>query len=109
MPKRKPLVIKVEYADDTVGPYTLYRDAPQIRGPLQLFPGQGTDGYGSKITTDILLRFTGEKQLRRVYATCYSNAASHWITYYGQTLHLRDHFQSDILPLPKPHGAPDHA
>jgi hypothetical protein len=50
--------------------------------------GQGADGYGSKITTHRMLRFWGDSRLRRVYATCYSNAASHWIIYKGERLYI---------------------
>ena len=59
------------------------------RGMLALSPGQNADCYGSKISTDRMVRFQGEKRLYRVYATCYSNAASHWIIRHGQTLHIR--------------------
>lgn len=89
--------VVVRYADEVVGSYTLYRREVAKRGGiLQLAPGQGQDGYGRKITSDIVLRFGGEGRAYRVYATCFSNAASLWIMYQGQKLHLRDHSQSEI-------------
>lgn len=84
----------IEYAD-SVGKYTLHRRPVQRRRGNWL-PGQGEDGYGGKITTDIVLRFVGQRKEHRVYATCFSNAASHWIVLDGRRLHLHDHSQDDI-------------
>ena len=89
--------IKIVYADDAVGPYTLHRRPVPRRGVLQLLPGQSAVGYGRKITTDLVLRFEGDTQERRVYATCYSNAASHWIVHHGTKLWLKTHFLEEIL------------
>jgi len=93
--------VVIRYAERTVGPYNLYRRPARKRsyygGAIQCAPGQGQDGYGRKITTDMVLRFNGEKRAYRVYATCFSNAASYWITRKGQTLHLSTHFQDEIL------------
>jgi hypothetical protein len=98
MTATKPKVI-IRYADETIGAYTLHRSiVPRRGGILQLAPGQSQDGYGKKITTDIMLQFVGEKKRYRVYCTCYSNNGSNWITYKGETLHLRTHFQDEILP-----------
>jgi hypothetical protein len=88
---------KIIYADELIGSYKLYRDPVKRRGMLQLFPGQDELGYGSKITTDICLQFIGEGIRRRVYCTCYSNAGSLWIVYKGKQVHLRTHFQSEII------------
>jgi hypothetical protein len=44
-------------------------------------------GYGARIPTDKMLRVG--KRLYRVYATCYGNAASCWVTIRGQRLYLR--------------------
>lgn len=60
------------------------------------YPGQDEMGYGSKITTDLMLQFSDSKRKYRVYATCFSNAASHWIMKGGERLHLPTVFQSDI-------------
>ena len=54
-------------------------------------PGQGADGYGRKITTDYVAQINGRTY--RVYAICFSNAASHYVTYKGEKLFLKD---SDI-------------
>ena len=53
-----------------------------------MLPGQGVDGYGKKIATDRMVRYHGETLKYRVYATCYSNCASHWIVRKGVKLHL---------------------
>ena len=90
--------VTIVYADDAVGSYTLHRRPVPRRGVLQLAPGQNADGYGSKITTDLVLKFRGvDTRERRVYATCYSNAASHFITHHGRKLWLKTHFQDEIL------------
>tara|TARA_R110002020_G_scaffold308903_1_gene524475 strand:+ start:456 stop:731 length:276 start_codon:yes stop_codon:yes gene_type:complete len=47
---------------------------------------QTASGYGLKLTTRYKVRHNG--RLWRVYATCISNAASHWILVKGQKLHL---------------------
>ena len=41
------------------------------------FPGQDDMGYGSKITTDRIAGVDGKRY--RVYAACFSNAASYYI------------------------------
>lgn len=92
----------IKYADEAVGPYKLHRREVAKRvipnsGGVTQAPGQGQDGYGSKITTDICVIFDGQKKERRVYATCFSNAASHWLLVDGEKLHLRTHFQDEIL------------
>ena len=87
--KEKPKVVIV-YAD-AVGSYKLHRRPVARRGGiLGLLPGQSEDGYGRKITTDLVLVFNGETRERRVYATCFSNCASHWITHNRRTLWLHD-------------------
>ena len=89
MPLAKENRVVIVYAD-TVGSYKLYRRPVARRGFLGLLPGQSEDGYGRKITTDLVLVFNGEARQRRVYATCFSNCASHWITHNGRKLWLRD-------------------
>jgi len=86
-----------------VGPYKLYsRPVHRYGGILQLAPGQAPTGYGAKITSDIVLQFDGETHRWRVYATCYSNAASHWILRKKVRLYLKTHFQEDILEETEP-------
>ena len=83
---------KIHYADE-IGYYTLRRKEPKskVATPWCVrMPGQNKDGYGRKITTDVVLKFSGERRERRVYATCFSNVTSHWITYLGRTYYLRD-------------------
>jgi len=86
----------VEYAEDVVGSFTLYRRPVKRSGVLQLAPGQSQDGYGNKITTDVMLQFNGDTRQYRVYCTCWSNAGSNWINYQGKKLYLRTYFQSDL-------------
>lgn len=49
---------------------------------------QTATGYGLKLTTPYKARYKG--RLYRVYSTCVSNAASHWIVSKGQKIHLRN-------------------
>lgn len=58
-------------------------------GPHGHLPGQDQYGYGKKITTERMIKLSDGKKYR-VYATCFSNVASHWIMRDGQKLHLRD-------------------
>lgn len=97
LPKPKPKVV-IQYAHEVVGEYKLY-SRPVLRkfGLLQLMPGQNQDGYGDKITTDYVLVFDNKPKAFRVYATCWSNAASHWINWQGGRLFLRTHFQNEII------------
>ncbi len=87
----------VKYADEVVGEYTLHRRPVLRKGMLQLAPGQGSDGYGKKITTDICLKFKSEKKERRVYCCCFSNAGSNYILIKGEALYLKTHFQDEVL------------
>jgi len=47
---------------------------------------QTTTGYGSKLTTPWMVEHNGRRY--RVYATCWSNAASHWIQTKSKKLYL---------------------
>ena len=51
-------------------------------------PGQSQEGYGKKITTPHMVKTPGSNKWRRVYATCFSNTASHWIICNTKKLHL---------------------
>lgn len=73
----------ITYLED---PYELV-EAPVARRN-GLLPGQSQDSYGRKITTDHKVKLPNGK-LYRVYATCYSNAASHWVIVGGKKLFLR--------------------
>lgn len=48
---------------------------------------QTASGYGKKLTTRYKITHRG--RLYRIYATCYSNAASHYIIVKGKNLYLR--------------------
>jgi hypothetical protein len=50
---------------------------------------QTATGYGGKLTSPYMLE-TPDGRKRRVYAMCYSNAASHYVLIKGQTIFLRD-------------------
>ena len=41
-------------------------------------------GYGAKIPTRLMIIF--ENRLRRIYTTCYGNAASDWFIYKGKKI-----------------------
>ena len=88
---------QIQYADEVIGIYTLHRRPIPKRGMLQLSPGQGADGYGKKITTDICLKFADEKRERRVYCICYSNSGTCYIVIKGKPLYLKSHFQNEVL------------
>ena len=85
--------MKVEYADTATSRFDISNkvyDPPA--GAVQSawgvrLPGQGLDGYGSKITTEYKIRYEG--RMHRIYATCHSNVASEWIVKGGKKLFLR--------------------
>lgn len=100
-PKEK---IVIKYADE-LGSYKLYyRPVPKKSyyfGGITCAPGQGMDGYGEKITSDIMLKFDEGILSRyhyRVYAICFSNAASHYIVVNKtQRYYLKTHFWDEVL------------
>lgn len=75
----------VEYLDEE---YTEIFAPVNRPAPMGLLPGQGEDGYGKKITTEKMVKLSNGK-MYRVYATCISNVASHWILKEGKKIHLR--------------------
>lgn len=63
--------------------------------------GQSAAGYGNKIATDWLVRISGSTgtqpaldggdcRWRRVYAICYSNTASLWVSVRGHRFYFRN-------------------
>ena len=88
---------QIQYADEVIGIYTLHRRPVPKRGMLQLSPGQGADGYGKKITTDICLKFNGEKKESRVYCICFSNSATCYIDIKSQPLYLKSGVHYEVL------------
>jgi hypothetical protein len=67
---------------------TFSRKPVKRYGMLQLAPGQSPSGYGRKISTDYMAEVLGRK--RRVYAICFSNAASHYVLVKGEAFYIRD-------------------
>jgi hypothetical protein len=54
-------------------------------------------GYGSKLTTRHMVKVEGKRDIwRRVYAICYSNAASFFVIIDGKRVFIRD---SDLEAL----------
>ena len=49
--------------------------------------GQSPMGYGRKIATGHMIRLDHRGPWRRVYATCFSNSASHWVIVNGKQYH----------------------
>ena len=81
---------KIKYADIEQSQHDISNwvyDPPKAQSPFGLLPGQGADGYGHKITTEYKVFYKG--RLRRIYATCISNAAAYWIVCCNEKLHLR--------------------
>lgn len=77
--------IEIKYTSATMD------DARKAPTPAHLagcFPGTNVTGYGAKITT--IWKIPHLNRLYRVYATCFSNCASHWIFANGEKLHVRD-------------------
>ena len=60
----------------------VYAPLPWQRAGLQ----QTASGYGGKLTTDKKIHYCG--RLYRLYATCYSNAASVWFTVKGVRIYV---------------------
>ena len=70
-------------------PYLPY-DVELIDAPLWWHTqglSQTASGYGAKLTTRHKVKHNG--RFYRVYATCFSNCASHWIECQGERLYLR--------------------
>jgi len=84
---------KIKYMERCFSNYTFLLDEVERSGGiLNLMPGQEEDGYGTKITTDYKVRIQGYGTYR-IYATCVSNCASHWIKVSGRVYHI---FTDDI-------------
>jgi hypothetical protein len=57
---------------------------------------QTASGYGNKLATAWMLRREGEKVWRRVYAVCWSNAASHYVLIKGEPHWLSGDFRQGV-------------
>ena len=55
---------------------------------------QTASGYGSILTTPWKALYNGRRY--RVYATCFSNVAIHWIESKGQRLHVAGYLLVDL-------------
>lgn len=71
--------------------YTAFTKPVKRYGPHHVLPGQLASGYGSKISTDYMVQFPGERIKYRVYMVCYSNAGSCYIVRRGEKLWIRSH------------------
>ena len=67
-----------------LGNYALVESCHCPRNPY-------ASGYGRKIPTRWLVRIDGSDRFRRVYAICFSNCASHYITMKGKMYFIPDH------------------
>lgn len=47
---------------------------------------QTATGYGRKLTSRYKIRYNGKDY--RLYATCFSNAASHWFITFGEKVYV---------------------
>ena len=66
------------------GEITLTAAPVKTRGPMQLLPGQGNDGYGKKITLPWTVKYGG--RTRRVYCTIFSNIGTCWFVADGKKM-----------------------
>ena len=60
------------------------------RGMMCFSPGQSDSGYGAKIATDTMVQVVQiprNNRWYRVYCTCFSNVASHWIMVKGKRMY----------------------
>ena len=62
---------------------------------------QTATGYGRKLTTEYMLHVPDAPRPYRVYAICYSNAASFYILRKGQMLFLHDYELENARDLAK--------
>ena len=73
----------VQYLEDHFANYTVNIEPPKRLPRVRL------DGYGHKIPTSYVVNFSQPKKRCRVYATCWSNVASYWVTRNGKAYHLQ--------------------
>lgn len=71
----------VEYVPDDLA--ITFRETDRPRS------GQTVSGYGRKLASRYMARIAGEPE-RRVYAICYSNAASHYVLRAGRMQFIPD-------------------
>ncbi len=80
----------VEYVKDKFPEATYLAKPVPRRGSSwnRMAPGQGADGYGTKISTDYMVVI--DKIKYRVYACCVSNVASHYILVKKEAYYIDD-------------------
>jgi hypothetical protein len=74
----------IKYLEDHFSNYTV-----DIEPPKRL-PRVNVNGYGHKIPTSYVVNFRQPGKKCRVYATCWSNVASFWVTRRGVVYHLQN-------------------
>lgn len=77
-----------------------YRNFEVVR-TLQTPANRSRTGYGSKIPTQYMVFDRDTRRYHRVYAICYSNAASCYVTVVGVRYFLRD---CDVPESPRVYG-----
>ena len=79
----------VKYLSDSFSEFRVSRKPLEfhLRGVQQT-----QTGYGSRLTSQYMVSLIrcGRRVTYRVYYTCYSNVASHWVTIAGKRYYLRD-------------------
>ena len=75
--------MSVDYLEDNFTNYLVEIDPPKRLPRVRL------DGYGHKIPTSYVVNFSQPKKRCRVYATCWSNVVSFWVTRNGKVYHLQ--------------------
>ena len=90
-------VTEVKYLMDCFKGVT-FREVPVPRkGFMGLAPGQGSDGYGRKISTDYMARINN--RWHRVYCVCYSNSGSLYVILRSGRFYIRDFdMQENTVP-----------
>src|SRR4051812_48125869 len=81
-PRESTAMAAVNYLSDS------FKVAETTRDDCKPY-GQAPSGYGRKIATPHKIKLAGEKRWRRVYAVCFSNAASHYVLINGSAYYIR--------------------
>lgn len=76
----------IEYLGDAFQGYRVEQEPIKLRSN-GFRPGQGQDGYGQKITTDMVVILDDGKKYR-VYLTICSNIGSIWVKIKGKKYYL---------------------
>lgn len=82
--------MKEFFSSDIQGGYVSAEISELIDAPLWWHSqglSQTSSGYGAKLTTRYKISLDGKR--RRLYSTCYGNAASVWFMLNGSKVHVR--------------------